>query len=132
MSDELTHTHDDAQHEDDGELRGSLAHAAHTETLAPTTTILGRTIPLPLYTVVFGTLAVVTVVEVLIAEFLPREFFLTIPLLVVLSAAKAILVVLYYMHLKEDSRIFAAALILPVFVAFVSTLFLLAVPPQGY
>jgi caa(3)-type oxidase subunit IV len=107
-------------------------HDAHKETLLPYTDLFGRRINLPVYTVVFLTLGVVTIIEVAIAEFFPREFFLTVPLLIVLSLAKAILVVLYYMHLKEDSRIFAVALLLPVFVGFVATFFLLAVPPTGY
>lgn len=108
------------------------AHDAHKETLLPYTDFLGRRFKMPLYTVIFLTLGVITVVEVAIAEIFSRDFFLTVPLLVVLSLAKAILVVLYYMHLKEDSRIFAAALLLPVFVGFVATFFLLAVPPTGY
>ncbi len=58
--------------------------------------------------------------------------FLTHILLIAFSATKAILVVLFYMHLREDSRMFAFALILPLFIALVSALFLLTVPPTGY
>jgi hypothetical protein len=36
------------------------------------------------------------------------------------------------MHLREDSRIFALALILPLVIALVSALFLLSVPIVGY
>lgn len=94
------------------------------------TVIMGRTIPLPLYTVVYGILAAITIIEVLIAQF-PDGFLLTLTLLA-LSIAKMVLVVLFYMHLREDSKIFAVALILPMFIALVASLFLLAAPPTGY
>lgn len=38
----------------------------------------------------------------------------------------------FYMHLKDDNRIFAFAIALPIMVALVATLFLAAVPPTGY
>jgi hypothetical protein len=40
--------------------------------------------------------------------------------------------VLFYMHLREDNRLFALALILPLAIATLSALFLLAVPPSSY
>ncbi|MBK8029348.1 MAG: cytochrome C oxidase subunit IV family protein [Anaerolineae bacterium] len=106
------------------------------ESLAPAhnrseTHIFGRVIPYPLYTVVFFTLGVITIIEVVIAEVFPEGLFKTIPL-VVLSLAKAVMVVMFYMHLKEDSRIFAFTLILPLLIALVSALFLLSVPITGY
>lgn len=104
---------------------GALPHAASN-----TTVLLGRVIPLPLYTVVFIILAAITAVEVVLAE-LPHGF-LTAPLLLVLSGAKAVLVVLFYMHLRDDSRMFAVALALPLFIAIVASLFLLSVPVTGY
>ncbi len=73
------------------------------------TLVLGYTIPLPLYTVIYITLAAITILEVLISS-LPHSILTTIPL-IGFSATKAILVVLFYMHLREDSRLFAAALI---------------------
>jgi cytochrome c oxidase subunit 4 len=94
------------------------------------TVVFGRTFDMPIYTFVFFVLAAVTVVEVIIAE-LP-EGFLGTALLVGLSAAKAVLVVLFYMHLREDSRIFALALIIPLIIAAIAALFLLAVPTTGY
>lgn len=106
--------------------------AAHREYLSDEVALLGRRFSVPggIYTVVFGGLAVATLIEVLIFE-LPRGF-LTIPLMLSLALMKALLVVLYYMHLRTDSRIFALALLIPVGVALAATLYLLAVPPTGY
>lgn len=105
------------------------AHDAHAETLAPTTTLLGITIPMPLYTVVFGILGVLTIIEVLLAELIDSD--VKIPLLLGIAVAKATLVVLFYMHLKTDSRAFAIAFIVPVVLAVLSTVFLIAVPSTG-
>jgi hypothetical protein len=96
-----------------------------------TTVVLGRDIPLPLYTVVFGALAAVTVVEVASAEIFPDGWLLTL-WLAALSVTKAVTVMWFYMHLKNDSRIFAGAIILPIFIALIATLFLSAVPMTGY
>lgn len=111
MSDERTHASPTAHHDD-------------------TTVLFGRTLPLPLYTVVFLGLGILTVIEVIIAE-LP-DGWLTAPLLITLSAIKAVAVVYYYMHLREDNRVFAIALILPVFMAMIALLFLVSVPTTGY
>ena len=61
---------------------------------------------------------------------LPRGILGT-AVLIGLSACKAVLVVLFYMHLKDDSRLFAVALALPLFIALVSSIFLLTVPIKG-
>ncbi len=105
---------------------------AHREYLSDEVTLLGWRFSVPggIYTVVFGALAVATLIEVIIFE-LPRGF-LTIPLMLSLALMKAVLVVLYYMHLRTDSRIFALALLIPLGVALVATLYLLAAPPTGY
>lgn len=97
-----------------------------------TTIIMGREITVPggIYTVVFGVLAVATLIEIILAEF-PRGF-LTIPLMLSLALVKAILVVMYYMHLKSDSRVFTIVLLLPVVVTLLATLYLIAVPVTGY
>lgn len=108
----------------------ALAENALPHRVGDTTVIRGMTIPLPLYTVIFLVLGAITIFEVVIAS-LPKGFLATI-LLVTCSAIKAILVVLFYMHLREDSRLFAFALILPLFIAVVSAMFLLSVPPTGY
>ena len=39
---------------------------------------------------------------------------------------------MFYMHLREDSRIFAFALAIPLVLALVASLFLLSVPITGY
>ncbi|HEX2618874.1 MAG TPA: cytochrome C oxidase subunit IV family protein [Phototrophicaceae bacterium] len=96
-----------------------------------TTVLLGRVLPYPIYTVVFMILGGLTVVEIIIAQIIQVEW-LKLPLLLGLALTKAILVILYYMHLRHDSRFFAAALILPVLVALLSMLYLLGIPPTGY
>jgi cytochrome c oxidase subunit IV len=105
---------------------------AYAEHHSDTVDIMGRKITVPggIYTVVFGALGVATIVEVLLAG-LPRGF-LTIPVMLSLAIVKAVLVVMYYMHLRTDSRIFTAVLLLPILVALASMLFLLAVPMTGY
>lgn len=105
-------------------------HPAHGEMLASQTEVFGQVIPLPLYTVVFLTLGAITLLEILIAE-LPEGFIGT-SLLLALSAAKVIMVVLFYMHLRTDNRIFAFALGFPLFMAAIAILFLIAVPTTGY
>jgi cytochrome c oxidase subunit 4 len=94
------------------------------------TEVLGITIPYPVYTVVFGALAVLTVLEVLVGT--GGEGFLRIPLLVALAVVKATLVVLYYMHLKADSRVYRWTLIVPLIIAVAAMLWLLIVPPVAY
>ncbi len=97
-----------------------------------TVTIQGQTITVPggIYTVVFVALAVITIVEVILSEIPIRA--LVNPLLVGLSIAKVVLVVLYYMHLKDDSRFFAWAMILPLAMAALISFFLLIVDPVVY
>lgn len=94
----------------------------------PTGTVI--TVAGGIYTVVFGVLAVVTLIEVAIAE-LFSEGFLTTAVLVILSLIKAGLVVTFYMHLNRDSRLYWVALGLPLIIVLLSVLFLLAVPPDG-
>jgi cytochrome c oxidase subunit 4 len=108
----------------------ALAEHALPHRVSNQTVLMGYTIPLPIYTVVYVTLAIFTAIEVGIST-LPHGWLGTAAL-VGLSGAKAVLVVLFYMHLKEDSRLFAFALILPLFIAIVASLFLLTVPTHGY
>lgn len=103
-------------------------HDPHSDTVV----LLGREITVPggIYTVVFFALALATILEVIIFE-LPRGG-LTIPLMLAFGFIKAVLVVMYYMHLRTDSRLFTFVLVIPVGVALVATLFLMAVPVTGY
>ncbi len=105
---------------------------ASAEEHSDTTIIMGRAITVPggIYTVVFGVLGVATLVEIILAEF-PRGL-LTIPLMLGLAVVKAVLVVMYYMHLRSDSRVFTVVLLLPVAVTLLSTLYLITVPVTGY
>lgn len=115
-------------------------HPAHSNTVV----ILGREITVEggIYTVVFGGLGILTLLEVLIAEVLgsaieasPDPGLLTglkAFLLLGLAVIKSALVILFYMHLKDDNRILAVVLLLPLLIAALSVLFVLAVPPTGY
>jgi cytochrome c oxidase subunit 4 len=103
----------------------AMPHVVSNETL-----VMGRVIPLPLYTVVYITLGALTLLEVLIAQ-LPRGV-LSTALLLIMSVIKMILVVTFYMHLRDDSRIFLLVLLVPLFIAFVASLFLVASPISGY
>jgi caa(3)-type oxidase subunit IV len=109
------------------ETHDAPAHSeAHPEML------FGRPMPIAAYTVIYAILAVTSLIEVILAETIPFDSWVRIPVLGGLSTAKAILVMAYYMHLKDDSKIFAVAIILPILVGVVATLFLIAVPPTGY
>lgn len=106
--------------------------AAHGSAHPAQETLFGRPIPFAAYTGIFIILAVTSLVEVLLAESIPFDSWVRIPLLAGLSAMKAVLVMAYYMHLKDDSKIFAAAIILPIAVGIVATMFLLSVPIASY
>ncbi|MDX1991137.1 MAG: cytochrome C oxidase subunit IV family protein [bacterium] len=95
-----------------------------------TTVLFGREYNIPVYTAVFLGLGALTVLEVVLAEIITSN--VKIPFLLGIAIAKAVLVVLFYMHLREDNRLFALALILPLAIATLSALFLLAVPPVSY
>lgn len=104
---------------------------SHSADHSDKTVIFGTTINAPVYTVVFGALGALTVFELLIAELFPRNF-LTTGLLVIASIIKAVLVVLFYMHLKDDNPLYALALIIPLGIGLTAAIFLLAVPVTGY
>jgi len=59
----------------------------------------------PNYLVVFGILAGFTLIETLIS-YVQQEA-IRLPVLLGLSAVKAVLVLLYFMHLKMDSKVFS-------------------------
>jgi caa(3)-type oxidase subunit IV len=116
----------------DKEDQAIAASAAHImpHALTSTTELFGRTFPFPIYTLVYITLFGLTIIEVLIS-LLPHGF-LGNALLIGFSGVKIALVVAFYMHLREDSRMFLFALILPTIIALVASLFLLTVPVTGY
>lgn len=69
------------------------------------------------YVRVGATLAAITMIEVVIYYFsIPRAAFITI--LIALSAIKFTVVVMYFMHLKFDSRIFTTAFVSGLALAF--------------
>ena len=70
------------------------------------------------YLAVFIALGILTAIEIAIASFLPES--VRIPILLFLAFVKAALVALFYMHLRNDSRLFAFF--------FVMAIFLLAIP----
>jgi cytochrome c oxidase subunit 4 len=116
--------------EEPGEARAqAFEHALHSDTVD----LFGREITVMggLYTVVFGVLAIVTIVEVILAES-PMPNVIAYPVLSALSIGKAVLVVLYYMHLREDSRIFVWSFGLPLAMAAMIIIFLLLVNPVTY
>ncbi|MCL0101493.1 zinc-ribbon domain-containing protein, partial [Dehalococcoidia bacterium] len=67
------------------------------------------------YLGIFIALAIVTVVEIFIF-YIPQEV-IRIPSLILLSTAKFILVVMFFMHLKGDKRFFSALFVVPFFLA---------------
>lgn len=101
--------------------------AQHDAHLSDTVHLLGREITVQggIYTVVFVALAVLTVIEVLLSEL---ESDIVIPLMLAIAVGKALLVVMFYMHLRTDSRIFALVLALPLGIALLSVMYLMAVP----
>ncbi len=105
------------------------AHKAHDD--HDVTVIFGRTFNMPVYTAVFIALGILTALEVIVAEIF-AEPAIRIPLLLGMAVVKAGLVMYFYMHLREDSRIFAAAILIPIAVALLAALFLMAVPSTGY
>jgi caa(3)-type oxidase subunit IV len=71
------------------------------------------------YVVVAVVLAVITGLEIALAlgHFLPQE--LTTVLLIGFTLAKAALVMLFYMHLKYDTKWYSLALVFPLFMVVV-------------
>ena len=125
---DMTHTPEAAT-----EILPVADHAPEAPAASPhVETLFGRPVPFAAYTVIFIILAVTSMIEVFFAETIPFDSWVRIPVLGGLSTVKAILVMAYYMHLKDDSKIFAVAIVLPILVGLVATLFLISVPPTGY
>jgi cytochrome c oxidase subunit IV len=73
------------------------------------------------YVIVFGWLTLLTALEVLVAA-IGLDESIRVPLLVVLAIIKALLVVLFYMHLRYDSKWYWIILVVPIgFVLLLST-----------
>ena len=84
--------------------------SSHAPTAAPATHhISNRT-----YLIVFAWLTVMTAIEVAIAA-LPIQENVQVIVLVALAIIKAALVVLFYMHLRYDSKWYWVTLLVPVF-----------------
>ena len=76
------------------------------------------------YIIVFVWLAVMTAIEVAIAA-APLDESVKVAVLVVLAVVKAALVVLFYMHLLNDSKWYWVLLIVPIFFVVLLTRFLI-------
>ena len=68
------------------------------------------------YVLIGAILTVITAVEVAVF-YIPALDAVLVPVLLVLSAAKFVIVVLWYMHLKNDSRILWRVFFGPLFLA---------------
>ena len=110
-----------------------------------TVRLLGREITVEggVYTVVFGGLAVLTIIEVLSAEFLKGAIHdapdsaatlqaIKAVLLLGIAIIKSSLVIWFYMHLKSEKPLIAIVILLPLLIASLSIMYLLAIPPSGY
>jgi cytochrome c oxidase subunit IV len=81
----------------------------------------------PNYLLVFIALAIFTALEIA-TSYLPP--YIKIPALIVLAVTKASLVVLYFMHLRYDNRLYALPIILGIVLAIPIILtILLGIPP---
>ncbi len=123
-----------------------MAEATHHEGHHSNTVHLLRreiTVEGGIYTVVFAALAVLTVIEVLSAEFLKGAIHDIPSAAATLQAIKAIillgiaiikssLVIWFYMHLREEKPLIAIVILLPLLIATQSIMYLLAIPPLGY
>lgn len=86
------------------------------------------------YVVIGAILTVITAVEVAVF-YIPAMHPVLVPVLLTLSAAKFIIVVMFYMHLKFDSRIFSSVFVAPLILAMavvVSLILLFKVVPLYY
>jgi cytochrome c oxidase subunit IV len=73
------------------------------------------------YVIVFGWLTLFTALEVLVAA-IGLDESIRVPLLIVIAVIKALLVVLFYMHLRYDSKWYWIILVVPIgFVLLLST-----------
>jgi caa(3)-type oxidase subunit IV len=92
------------------------------------TVLFGKTYHLPLYTSVFVALGILTLIEILLS-FVDNDVAFVV--LIGISVTKALLVILFYMHLKNDDRLFAWILAIPVSLAMLTIIFLIVAAPNG-
>lgn len=85
-----------------------------------------RTTPRPRYWMVLVALVALTAFEVIISYV---QGGIKVPILVVTSALKALLVILFFMHLKFDSRLFAMLFVLGFVMVFPLLLFMAIATP---
>jgi len=104
----------------------SEQHGDHGDTFVVPWINKTMTMPGGIYTFIFGVLGVLTAVEVALT--FVEENFLIVAILIILSLAKAVLVVTYYMHLRSDNPLYRLVLVLPLLIVLVSVLYLLFVP----
>lgn len=124
-----------------------MAQATHHEDghHSNTVTVLGRQITVEggIYTVVFVALAILTVIEVVSAEGLKGAIHdfpdsaatlqtIKAAILLFIAVIKSALVIWFYMHLRDEKPLLAVVLLLPLLIAGLSILYLLAIPPGGY
>ncbi len=124
-----------------------MADASHQQEghHSNTVRLLGREITVEggIYTVVFAGLALLTIIEVLSAEYLKGAIHDTPTAAASLQAIKAVLllaiaiiksslVIWFYMHLRDEKPVLAVVLLLPLLIATLSIMYLLAIPPTGY
>jgi caa(3)-type oxidase subunit IV len=88
------------------------------------------TLPGGIYTFIFGVLAALTVIEVLLS--FVNLVAVRAPLLLVIAFAKAILVIAFYMHLTRDNWLFRFVLGVPFIVTLISVMYLLGLPTNNY
>lgn len=81
--------------------------------------------PIRTYLVIAAVLAVITAVEISVFYVTWLARFL-VPILIVLSAAKFSLVVMFFMHLRFDSRVFTGLFVGPLAIAIAIVLALMA------
>ncbi len=124
-----------------------MAQATHQEAdhHSNAVTLLGRQITVEggIYTVVFVALAILTVIEVVSAEGIKGAIHdapdaaatlqaIKAAILLFIAVIKSTLVIWFYMHLRDEKPLLAVVLLLPLLIAGLSILYLLAIPPGGY
>ncbi|HEY4688884.1 MAG TPA: cytochrome C oxidase subunit IV family protein [Anaerolineae bacterium] len=82
------------------------------------------------YIAVFVGLAILTATEIALATGSQLEANLLIPILIVLAAAKAALVALFFMHLRDDTKWFSLIFIYPMLLASLLIFFVVFPTPK--